>query len=408
MDTELSLNKMFTNVWPHLGERERRLIAASEAQRLGRKGISIVSRACGLSRVTITKGIKELSDLPLEPGKTRRPGAGRPKVERLDPTMLNILDELIKDPLQLEAEQPLLWTCKSTRKLSMELTESGHKISHEKIAQILRQSGYNLSGTRQTDEKDDNFDRESQFRFLNQRISHYLVENQPVFSLESKKADLALFSQKTWPENPIIPENQGSYQLKPNNQVYELGLYDSKLNPDHLNLKTNGQAEAFALDSLYGWWIVEGMYIFPEAKKILITADCNCPRRHNQWKQKIQQLSNAIGLPIEFCRFPKGSTKWNKNSNRLFSFLSSQWAGEGQKECELTAKLINGNAQIRTLALGLRLDHSSYNLSEQLVEKQKSIFVFPSTFYGEWNYTISPVSGNIKSVFFDQPLSAFN
>ncbi|MDR2350747.1 MAG: ISAzo13 family transposase, partial [Deltaproteobacteria bacterium] len=130
IETENALTKMFANVWPHLGERERRLVAAGEAKRIGRRGISMVSRACGLSRVTITKGIKELDEAPLEPGKTRRSGAGRPRVERVDPGIQASLEELMRETTRGETDPPLLWTCKSTRCLASELTAAHHRISH--------------------------------------------------------------------------------------------------------------------------------------------------------------------------------------------------------------------------------------------------------------------------------------
>jgi len=52
-------------IWPHLNERSRRMMAATEALGLGYGGVSLVSRVCGLSRVTITKGIDELAEPPL-------------------------------------------------------------------------------------------------------------------------------------------------------------------------------------------------------------------------------------------------------------------------------------------------------------------------------------------------------
>ncbi|MDR2423040.1 MAG: ISAzo13 family transposase, partial [Deltaproteobacteria bacterium] len=129
MEAESALVKMFNNVWPHLGERERRLVAASEARRIGRCGVSMVSRACGLSRVTITKGLRELDEPPLEPGKARRPGAGRPRVERLDPGLWSSLEEVLRETTMGESDPTLLWTNKSTRQIARELTIGHHPIS---------------------------------------------------------------------------------------------------------------------------------------------------------------------------------------------------------------------------------------------------------------------------------------
>jgi hypothetical protein len=118
-----ALRQKFAQVWPHLDERSRRLVAASEALQLGYGGISRVSRACGLSRVTITKVVQELNAAPLPAGHLRRPGAGRPTLVRRDPDLLHVLESLVEPLTRGDPESPLRWTCKSTRALAAKLTE---------------------------------------------------------------------------------------------------------------------------------------------------------------------------------------------------------------------------------------------------------------------------------------------
>ncbi len=139
-----SLQNKFRLLWPHLDERTRRMVAATEARQIGYGGISKVSRYCGLSRVTITKGIRELEEEPLTGGRTRRPGAGRPTILKQDPELAQSLEMLIKPTTRGDPESPLRWTCKSTRTLSKELTGRHHPISHEKVAPILRQMDFSL------------------------------------------------------------------------------------------------------------------------------------------------------------------------------------------------------------------------------------------------------------------------
>ena len=78
MDTLTELTEKFGSVWPLLDERTRRIMAASEARALGYGGVSLVRRACGLSRKAISKGIREIEEgfAPLD-GRIRRRGAGR-------------------------------------------------------------------------------------------------------------------------------------------------------------------------------------------------------------------------------------------------------------------------------------------------------------------------------------------
>ncbi|MDR1296061.1 MAG: ISAzo13 family transposase [Deltaproteobacteria bacterium] len=384
MDTEVSLSRMFNNVWPHLGERERRLVAAGEARRIGRRGISMVSRACGLSRVTITKGIKELDEAPLAPGKTRRSGAGRPRVERVDPGIWSCLDQLLKDSAGSDGSPNLLWTIKSTRCLAQELTEAQHRISHEKVAQILRQKGYNLQGTRRNDDSQLQPDRKAQFKLLEGRVTAHLDDANPVIAVETKKRDPAALAEDRPPrvESAIDRLLAGEFPT---------GVYDPLLARETANVETALEAASFTADSILGWWLVEGQDLFPGATCLFVTGD-NCGGcQKTAWRAEMQKLSSAVGLPVEFCRFPPGTSKWNRPSQRLFSFVSSHWSGEADRDHEVSTKLINPPEETRTMALGLRLDHSRFQPAAR-AEGEKGALLNPSEFHGDWNFTINPES----------------
>src|SRR3990172_9329071 len=91
-----NIQRKLRRLWPHLNERGRRMLAAAEAVEMGRGGISLVSRACGLSRVTITKGVRELDEPGLPEGRTRRPGGGRKTLEAQDPKLQSVLESLVE------------------------------------------------------------------------------------------------------------------------------------------------------------------------------------------------------------------------------------------------------------------------------------------------------------------------
>ena len=144
------LKRRLVRLWPQLDERSRRMVAANEALQLGYGGISQVSRACGLSRVTITKGIRELDGEPLPSGRIRRAGAGRPGLLVLDLGLPQVLEAMVEPLARGDPESPLRWTCKSTRALAAELSAQDHPVSHEKVAQLLRGMEYSLQGNRKT------------------------------------------------------------------------------------------------------------------------------------------------------------------------------------------------------------------------------------------------------------------
>lgn len=397
METEMALSKMFNNVWPHLGERERRLVAASEARRIGRKGISMVSRACGLSRVTITKGIKELDEAPLAPGKVRRSGGGRPRVERVDPGIRGSLEALIREDSDENIEPAILWTIKSTRRLANELTAAQHRISHEKVAQILRQNGFNLQGTRRNDDSGLKPDRKAQFRLINERVAARIEEGQPIIALETRRRECAL-TQPAKSLNGQPPRDRLSAGEHPH------GLYDPAMGRDCVNIETALDPGAFAVNSILGWWRLEGQDFFPDAGCLMLILDGGGAYRGVDWRAQATRLSTAMGLPVEFCRFPPGTTKWNCANRRLFSFLSSHWLGEAERDHEVAAKIVNPPADARTMALGLRLDHSRH-APTGLAEDADPQGMAPEC-HRDWNFTVDPEplgSYKIKALFESVP-----
>src|ERR1035441_5429310 len=142
MDSDAQLSQYFAGMWPHLDEHARRLVAASQAVKLGYGGISRVSRACGLSRVTLIKGVEELQAAPLAPGRVRREGGGRHALTSNDPGLAPALDGIVEPTARGDPQSPLRWTCKSARTLAAELTARRHPVSHTKVTQLLREDGY--------------------------------------------------------------------------------------------------------------------------------------------------------------------------------------------------------------------------------------------------------------------------
>jgi transposase len=397
MKSEASLRQMFRNMWPHFDERERRLLAAGEAQRIGYGGVSLISRTCGLSRVTIAKGIKDLQEAPLAHDKVRRPGAGRPTVECLDPDIEKALENLVQDTTRGDPESPLLWTCKSTRMLSEELTKEKHKISHEKVAQLLRKRGYSLQGNRKTEEGNDHPDRDVQFQYINTQVKIALNNAQPVISVDTKKKELAgnyANGGRQWRKKKSAKKVNGHDFPDPSvPRAYPYGIYDIGRNTGFVNIGTDHDTSAFAVSSIRGWWKKEGGNIYPQARWLVITADGGGSNgyRRRLWKLELQKLSNEIGIPIRICHFPPGTSKWNKVEHRLFSFISSNWRGEPLQDYETIVRLISATTTSKGLRVTCRLDHSQYPLGIKVTdEEMKSVHIYPSTFHGEWNYVIRP------------------
>jgi len=140
MDKELykTVQQKFLSLEPFLNERSKRLWAASEAQALGHGGKTLVSAATGFSRTTIHQGIKEIVS-PLDAtlkDNVRTKGGGRKSLASKQPEIKERLKEIIESTTCGDPEQPLLWTCKSTRQISSALIKQGYQIGRQKISEL--------------------------------------------------------------------------------------------------------------------------------------------------------------------------------------------------------------------------------------------------------------------------------
>ena len=387
----------FALIWPHLDERARRMMAASEAQQLGYGGVSTVSRACGLSRVTIMKGMQELDEPPLTPGRVRRPGGGRRTLVEQDPDLPSTLEGLVEPVARGDPESPLRWTNKSTRTLAAELTAQGHPISHEKVAQLLRLMEYSLQSNRKTEEGNDHPDRDAQFRHINEEVANALKRRVPVVSVDTKKKELIgnyVNTGRQWRETKDPHKVNGHDFPAPSvPRAYPYGIYDLGRNTGFVNIGTDHDTGAFAVASIRGWWRFEGKRLYPKTRKLLITADGGGSNgyRLRQWKVELQRLAETTGLTIMVCHFPPGTSKWNKVEHRLFSFISSNWRGEPLRDYETIVHLIAGTTTAQGLKITCRLDRRRYPTGRKISDKELAgVNLIPHSFHGEWNYSIQP------------------
>ena len=392
-----ALGQKFALIWPHLDERARRMMAAGEARQLGYGGVSIVSRACGLSRVTITKALQELDDPPLAPGRIRRPGGGRPALLDLDPDLAETLEGLVEPLSRGDPDSPLRWTSKSTRTLAAELTARRHPVSHEKVAQLLRMMDYSLQSNRKTEEGNDHPDRDAQFQHINEQVRRALRRRRPVVSVDTKKKELIgnyANAGRQWREAKGPHMVNGHDFPQPSvPRAYPYGIYDLGRNTGFVNLGTDHDTGAFAVASIRGWWRFEGKRLYPNAQELLITADGGGSNgyRLRQWKVELQKLADGTGLSITVCHFPPGTSKWNKVEHRLFSFISSNWRGEPLRDYETVVQLIAGTTTAKGLKVTCRLDRRRYPVGRKVSDEEfATVNLTPHAFHGEWNYRIEP------------------
>lgn len=399
MTEQEALAERYARVAGVLDERSRRAVAASEALSLGWGGISTVSRATGLSRDAIRLGIDELRGIvPSAPlGRIRRPGGGRKKTVDRDPGVRDDLERLVEPATRGDPESPLRWTGKSVRKLAHALGELGHQVSHQWVAQALRELGYSLQANRKTREGTDHPDRDAQFAHVNAAAEAALTAGEPVISVDTKKKELVgdfKNGGREW--QPVgVPEEVRihDFVLPELGRVSPYGIYDLGHNSGWVNVGIDHDTAAFAVASIRRWWEGAGKLRYAQAHRLLITADGGGGNgsRVRLWKWELQQLADETGLTISVCHCPPGTSKWNKIEHRLFSFISQNWRGKPLLSYVVILSLIAATTTETGLTVESSLDVNSYPVGVKVSDEQMaSLRLVRDPFHGEWNYTIAP------------------
>jgi hypothetical protein len=398
-DTIDAIRQRYARVAGTLDERDRRAVAASEALALGWGGITAVAQATGLSRTVIQWGIKELrGTLPsAPPGRIRRPGGGRKTISATDPTIQADLERLVEPVTRGDPESPLRWTCKSVRKLAAELGRLGHQVSHQWVATALHHRGYSLQGNRKTREGGDHPERDAQFAHLNATAQAYLAAGDPVISVDAKKKELVgdfKNGGRTWrPQGQPQEVRVYDFVIPALGRATPYGVYDLAANAGWVNVGLDHDTATCAVESIRRWWQRGGQGRYPQAQRLLITADGGGSNgsRLRLWKWELQRLADETGLTIRVCHFPPGTSKWNKIEHRLFSFISQNWRGQPLVSYAVILSLIAATTTDTGLTVESYLDTNTYPTGRTVTDAEMATLqLHRAAFQGAWNYTIAP------------------
>ena len=406
MKEEAGIKRRFELVAGELNERSRRLVAASEAVAIGWGGISAVSRATGLSRKAISHGIKELQERGEgSEGRIRRIGGGRKTTVSKDPSLREDLERLVEPLTRGDPESPLRWTCKSVRSLEVELKRQGHQVSYQLVSELLHELGYSLQANRKTREGGDHPDRDAQFEYINAQAESFLAEGSPVVSVDAKKKELVgdfKNAGREWcPQGEPEQVRVYDFPISGLGRATPYGVYDLGQNAGWVNVGMDHDTATFAVESIRRWWNAVGQDQYPEAKRLLISADGGGSNgsRVRLWKWELQQLADETGLSITVCHLPPGTSKWNKIEHRLFAWISQNWRGKPLTSYAVILKLIAATTTEAGLTVQCQLDTTTYPAGRKVSnEEMATLSLLPDVFHGEWNYTIQPRIAQIDTI----------
>ena len=397
-----ALQGKYSVLAPLLDERTRRLWAAAEARAIGRGGVTRVAEATGMSRVTVRAGLKELDAgaagvLPTSATRQRRAGGGRKTLRSRDAGLVNALERELDPVTRGDPTGPLRWTCSSAARLAGRLRDAGHPASERTVNRLLHELGYSLQANRKTLEGRQHPDRDAQFRRIDRRVRAFQRLGQPVVSVDTKKKEL------------IGPYRNGGREWRPKGRPEEVkvhdfidrdlgkaipyGVYDLTANAGWVGVGVDHDTSEFAVATLQRWWRQMGCRTYPEARRLLITADGGGSNgsRSRLWKYELQKLADTLGLCISVCHFPPGTSKWNKSEHRMFCHITQNWRGRPLVSHEVVVNLIGGTTTRDGLAIRSELDEGHYPTGRQVTDEQmRDLSIKRDPFHGEWNYSLSP------------------
>jgi len=386
-------------VFSTLNEPQKRWFAAVKSSELGYGGISKVSQATCLSRTTITQGVKEVKDKKqlTNSNRIRREGGGRKLSTDFDDKLVKSLEEILSETTAGDPMSAIRWTCKSVRKIAAQLCKVGHDVSYRTVHRLLVAMGYSLQSNRKSLSRENNPDRDRQFRIINRKVAKFLKENLPVISVDTKKKEIVgKFANKgtTWRKKgkPELVEDH-DFSSRGRGTAIPYGTYDIGRNQGLVNVGISSDTAEFAVNSILKWWKEFGERNYPSANKLLICADGGGSNgsRNRLWKFSLQRFSDKTGLEIYICHYPPGTSKWNKIEHRMFSYISSNWRGQPLESYEAVVELIGSTTTQKGLKIKAKLDKRKYKKGRTVSDEEFSkINLRKSKTLSQWNYSILP------------------
>ena len=293
----------------------------------------------------------------------------------------------------------LRWTSKSSTHLAAELVGEGFDVSSRTVLRMLHYLGYSLQANAKVTEGSQHADRDAQFRYLNDMAAGFIADDQPVISVDTKKKELigdyanrgTEWSPESEPERVQV-HDFADRSLGEHAKAIPYGIYDVTNDEGWVSVGDSADTAEFAVESIRRWWNQMGATRFPNATRLLITADAGGSNgyRLRAWKTHLAKLAAETGLHVTVSHYPPGTSKWNRIEHRMFSFITMNWRGRPLTSVRTIIELISATSTKTGLTIQAGYDPEWYPKGVKITDTElAAVPLTPHTFHGEWNYTIN-------------------
>jgi Rhodopirellula transposase DDE domain len=331
--------------------------------------------------------------------RVRRPGGGRKRAVVLQPDLPAALAALIEDAIRGDPETPLRWVSRSQRRIARALRERGFEASQTLVGRLLRELGHGCQANRKTREGTSHPDRDAQFAHINAAVRAAMAAGEPAISVDTQKKELVgdfknpgrELHPKGRPEP--VPVRVHDFAIPELGEVAPCGVYDLAADAGWVSVGVDADTAAFAVESIRRWWRQLGEARYPEAKRLVITADCGGSdgARVRLWKRELQRFADETGPAVTVAHLPPGTSKWNRIEHRLFAYISRNWRGKPLVSHQVIVQLIGATTTQTGLTVRCEIDANCYPKGIKVTNAEMAALAIQrDPFHGEWNYTISP------------------
>jgi hypothetical protein len=302
---------------------------------------------------------------------------------------------LLTDQTAGDPTSTMKWTHRSLRYLCQSLNRQGIKLTPPTIARLLRQLGFSLRTPRKRKAGTHNPDRDRQFRYLTRLRRLYISLGLPVISIDAKKKELVgefKTPGRCWRQTDcdVLDHDYPSWAK---GRAIPYGIYDLAHNDGYVVVGTSHETPTFVVAAIRRWWLAVGRRRYPGKKRLLLQADGgggNDPRKW-EWKVALQRFADEFGLTVAVTHYPPGASKWNPIDHRMFSLISSNWAGQPLVSYETILKYIRGTRSVKGFRCRACLDVTNYPTRVKVTQEQKAkVQLKRRPVLPKWNYVIRP------------------
>lgn len=289
------------------------------------------------------------------------------------------------------------WVRSSLRKLSQQLGELGHVASAPTLSRLLAKHDYALHvNAKEKEAGSQHPDRDAQFQFIEQQKKTFLSQGQPVISVDTKKKELIgdfKNAGRVWCKEPI-EVNVHDFLTAAVGRGAPYGIYDPTRNEGAVYVGRSADTPEFAVSAIAQWWTEHGREHYRDATRLLILADGGGSNgfRARLWKEQLQsQLSDRLGLTVTVSHYPPGCSKWNPIEHRLFSHISTNWAGQPLRTFETMLGYIRHTTTSAGLKVTAKLLEGVFEVGKRVTDAvMESLNIEHPAERGQWNYTLHP------------------